>query len=267
MKKALITGVTGQDGAYLAELLLEKGYEVHGIKRRASLFNTDRIDHLYQDPHESDRRFVLHYGDLTDSTNLIRIVQQIEPDEIYNLGAQSHVAVSFDSPEYTANGDALGTLRLLEAIRILGLTDKTKFYQASTSELYGLVQEIPQKETTPFYPRSPYAVAKLYGYWICRNYREAYGFFASNGILFNHESPLRGETFVTRKITRRLARTMEAMVAVLEGTNGKHLTVSSVNKADYVFVNEVSRPVLDLEEEPEDFLANFSVMDIEVRIS
>lgn len=206
MKKALITGVTGQDGAYLAELLLEKGYEVHGIKRRASLFNTDRIDHLYQDPHESDRRFVLHYGDLTDSTNLIRIVQQIEPDEIYNLGAQSHVAVSFDSPEYTANGDALGTLRLLEAIRILGLTDKTKFYQASTSELYGLVQEIPQKETTPFYPRSPYAVAKLYGYWITVNYRESYGMYACNGILFNHESPIRGETFVTRKITRAIAR-------------------------------------------------------------
>ncbi len=206
VKKALITGVTGQDGAYLAELLLEKGYEVHGIKRRASLFNTDRIDHLYQDPHESNRRFVLHYGDLTDSTNLIRIVQQIEPDEIYNLGAQSHVAVSFDSPEYTANGDALGTLRLLEAIRILGLTEKTKFYQASTSELYGLVQEIPQKETTPFYPRSPYAVAKLYGYWITVNYRESYGMYACNGILFNHESPIRGETFVTRKITRAIAR-------------------------------------------------------------
>lgn len=206
MKKALITGVTGQDGAYLAELLLSKGYEVHGVKRRASLFNTDRIDHLYQDPHESDRRFVLHYGDLTDSTNLIRIVQQVEPDEIYNLGAQSHVAVSFESPEYTANGDALGTLRLLEAIRILGLTDKTRFYQASTSELYGLVQEIPQTETTPFYPRSPYAVAKMYGYWITVNYRESYGMYACNGILFNHESPIRGETFVTRKITRAIAR-------------------------------------------------------------
>ncbi len=206
MKRALITGVTGQDGAYLAELLLSKGYEVHGIKRRASLFNTDRIDHLYQDPHVDNRRFILHYGDLTDSTNLIRIVQQVQPDEIYNLGAQSHVAVSFDSPEYTANGDALGTLRLLEAIRILGLEKKTRFYQASTSELYGLVQEIPQKETTPFYPRSPYAVAKLYGYWITVNYRESYGMYACNGILFNHESPLRGETFVTRKITRAVSR-------------------------------------------------------------
>jgi len=205
-KKALITGVTGQDGAYLAELLIGKGYEVHGIKRRASLFNTDRIDHLYQDPHVSDRNFILHYGDLTDSTNLIRIVQAVQPDEIYNLGAQSHVAVSFESPEYTANGDALGTLRLLEAIRILGLEKKTRFYQASTSELYGLVQETPQKETTPFYPRSPYAVAKLYGYWITVNYRESYGMYACNGILFNHESPLRGETFVTRKITRAIAR-------------------------------------------------------------
>ena len=206
MKKALITGVTGQDGAYLAELLLEKGYEVHGIKRRASLFNTDRVDHLYSDPHETNRRFMLHYGDLTDSTNLIRIVQQVQPDEIYNLAAMSHVAVSFEEPEYTANADALGTLRLLEAIRILGLTKKTRFYQASTSELYGLVQEIPQKETTPFYPRSPYAVAKMYAYWITVNYREAYGMYACNGILFNHESPLRGETFVTRKITRALAR-------------------------------------------------------------
>jgi GDPmannose 4,6-dehydratase len=206
MKKALITGITGQDGAYLAELLLGKGYEVHGIKRRASLFNTDRIDHLYQDPHVNSRKFILHYGDLTDSTNLIRIVQQVQPDEIYNLGAQSHVAVSFDSPEYTANADALGTLRLLEAIRILGLEKKTRFYQASTSELYGLVQEIPQKETTPFYPRSPYAVAKLYGYWITVNYRESYGIYACNGVLFNHESPLRGETFVTRKITRAIAR-------------------------------------------------------------
>ena len=205
-KVALITGITGQDGAYLAELLLEKGYEVHGIKRRASLFNTDRIDHLYQDPHEKDRNFILHYGDLTDSTNLIRIVQAIQPDEIYNLAAQSHVAVSFDAPEYTANADALGTLRLLEAIRFLGLQDKTRFYQASTSELYGKVQEIPQTENTPFYPRSPYGVAKLYGYWITVNYREAYGLYACNGILFNHESPIRGETFVTRKITRALAR-------------------------------------------------------------
>lgn len=207
MKKvALITGITGQDGAYLAEFLLNKGYEVHGIKRRASLFNTDRIDHLYQDPHVDHRNFILHYGDLTDSTNLIRIIQQVQPDELYNLGAQSHVAVSFDSPEYTANSDALGALRLLEAIRILGLEKKTRFYQASTSELYGLVQEIPQKETTPFYPRSPYAVAKLYGYWITVNYRESYGMYACNGILFNHESPLRGETFVTRKITRAISR-------------------------------------------------------------
>jgi len=206
MKKALITGITGQDGSYLAEFLLNKGYEVHGIKRRASLFNTDRIDHLYQDPHVSNRNFVLHYGDLTDSTNLIRIVQQVQPDEIYNLAAMSHVAVSFDTPEYTANADGIGTLRLLEAIRLLGLEKKTRFYQASTSELYGLVQETPQKETTPFYPRSPYAVAKLYAYWITVNYREAYGMYACNGILFNHESPLRGETFVTRKITRALAR-------------------------------------------------------------
>ena len=206
MKKALITGITGQDGAYLAELLLEKGYEVHGIKRRSSLFNTDRIDHLYQDPHDSDRRFILHHGDLTDSSSLIRIIQQVQPDEIYNLAAQSHVAVSFEEPEYTANSDALGALRILEAIRILGLGKKTRFYQASTSELYGLVQEIPQKETTPFYPRSPYAVAKLYAYWITVNYREAYGIYACNGILFNHESPIRGETFVTRKITRALAR-------------------------------------------------------------
>lgn len=206
MKRALITGVTGQDGAYLAELLLDKGYEVHGIKRRASLFNTDRIDHLYQDPHEKELRFILHYGDLTDATNLIRIIQTVQPDEIYNLGAQSHVAVSFESPEYTANSDALGTLRILEAVRILGLEKKTRIYQASTSELYGKVQEIPQKETTPFYPRSPYAVAKLYGYWITVNYRESYGMYACNGILFNHESPLRGETFVTRKITRAMAR-------------------------------------------------------------
>tara|TARA_B110000046_G_scaffold75134_2_gene83192 strand:- start:909 stop:1997 length:1089 start_codon:yes stop_codon:yes gene_type:complete len=205
-KVALITGVTGQDGAYLAELLLEKGYTVHGVKRRSSLFNTERIDHLYQDPHEKNRRFHLHYGDLTDSTNLIRIVQETQPHEIYNLAAQSHVMVSFETPEYTANSDALGTLRLLEAIRILKLEKKTKFYQASTSELYGLVQEVPQSETTPFYPRSPYAIAKLYAYWICKNYREAYGIFACNGILFNHESPLRGETFVTRKITRAVAK-------------------------------------------------------------
>jgi len=204
-KVALITGITGQDGSYLAEFLLDKGYEVHGIKRRASLFNTERIDHLYQDPHIADRRLILHHGDLTDSSNLIRIVQQTQPDEIYNLGAQSHVAVSFDSPEYTADVDALGTLRLLEAIRMLGLSKHTRFYQASTSELYGLVQEVPQSEKTPFYPRSPYAVAKLYAYWITVNYREAYGIYACNGILFNHESPRRGETFVTRKITRGLA--------------------------------------------------------------
>lgn len=205
-KVALITGITGQDGAYLAEFLLGKGYEVHGLKRRTSLFNTDRIDHLYQDRHEKGVRFFLHHADMTDSSSLIRVIQQIRPDEIYNLAAQSHVAVSFEEPEYTANSDALGVLRLLEAIRILGLEKKTRFYQASTSELYGLVQETPQKETTPFYPRSPYAVAKLYGYWIVVNYREAYGMYACNGILFNHESPIRGETFVTRKITRALAR-------------------------------------------------------------
>jgi len=205
-KIALITGVTGQDGAYLSELLLSKGYEVHGIKRRSSLFNTERIDHLYQDPHEKNVHFTLHYGDLTDSTNLIRIIQEVQPDEIYNLAAQSHVMVSFETPEYTGNADGLGTLRLLEAIRLLGLTRKTKLYQASTSELYGMVQEVPQSETTPFYPRSPYGVAKLYAYWITVNYREAYGMFAVNGILFNHESPLRGETFVTRKITRGVAK-------------------------------------------------------------
>jgi GDPmannose 4,6-dehydratase len=204
-KTALITGVTGQDGAYLAELLLAKGYQVHGLKRRSSSFNTGRIDHIYQDPHESGAQLHLHYGDMTDSTNLIRIVQEVAPDEIYNLAAQSHVQVSFDTPEYTANADAIGTLRILEAIKILGLTEKTRFYQASTSELYGLVQEVPQRETTPFYPRSPYAAAKLYGYWITVNYREAYGMFASNGILFNHESPIRGETFVTRKITRAVS--------------------------------------------------------------
>ncbi len=206
MKKALITGITGQDGAYLAELLLDKGYEVHGTKRRSSLFNTDRIDHLYQDPHAANRHLVLHYGDLTDSTNLIRIIQEVQPDEIYNLAAMSHVQISFETPEYTANADGIGTLRILEAVRLLGLTKKTRIYQASTSELYGLVQAVPQSETTPFYPRSPYAVAKLYAYWITVNYREAYEMFACNGILFNHESPLRGETFVTRKITRGVAK-------------------------------------------------------------
>lgn len=214
-KKALITGITGQDGSYLAEFLLEKGYEVHGIKRRASSFNTDRIDHLYQDPHEKNRKLHLHYGDLTDTSNLTRIVQQVQPDEIYNLGAQSHVAVSFEAPEYTADVDAIGTLRLLEAIRLLGLQDKTRFYQASTSELYGLVQEIPQRESTPFYPRSPYGVAKLYAYWITKNYREAYGMYACNGVLFNHESPRRGETFVTRKITRGLCNIAQGLQACL----------------------------------------------------
>src|SRR5262245_17781089 len=211
MKRALITGITGQDGAYLAELLLRKGYEVHGIKRRTSLFNTDRIDHLYQDPHVDGRRFILHYGDLTDSMSLTRVIQQVRPDEIYNLAAQSHVAVSFEEPEYTANSDALGTLRILEAIRILGLERRTRFYQASSSELYGRVRETPQRETTPFYPRSPYAVAKLYAYWITVNYREAYGIYACNGILFNHESPRRGETFVTRKITRGLANIAQGL--------------------------------------------------------
>ncbi len=214
-KKALITGVTGQDGSYLAEFLLEKGYEVHGIKRRASLFNTQRVDHIYQDPHVDNKNFILHYGDLTDSSNLTRILQEVQPDEVYNLGAQSHVAVSFESPEYTADVDAMGTLRLLEAIRLLGLEKKTKFYQASTSELYGEVQEIPQKETTPFYPRSPYAVAKMYAYWIVVNYRESYGMFACNGILFNHESPRRGETFVTRKITRGLANIAQGLESCL----------------------------------------------------
>jgi GDPmannose 4,6-dehydratase len=211
MKKALITGVTGQDGSYLAELLLEKGYEVHGIKRRASLFNTERIDHIYQDPHADNKRFFLHYGDLSDTSNLTRILQEVQPDEVYNLGAMSHVAVSFESPEYTADVDGIGTLRLLEAIRFLGLEKKTRFYQASTSELYGLVQETPQRESTPFYPRSPYAVAKLYAYWITVNYREAYGMYACNGILFNHESPRRGETFVTRKITRALANIAQGL--------------------------------------------------------
>lgn len=215
MKKALITGITGQDGSYLAEFLLEKGYEVHGIKRRSSLFNTQRVDHIYQDPHIENARFKLHYGDLTDTSNLVRIISEVQPDEIYNLGAQSHVAVSFESPEYTADVDAIGALRLLEAIRFLGLERKTKFYQASTSELYGLVQEIPQKESTPFYPRSPYAVAKLYAYWITVNYREAYGIYACNGILFNHESPRRGETFVTRKITRGLANIAQGLESCL----------------------------------------------------
>jgi GDPmannose 4,6-dehydratase len=215
VRKALITGVTGQDGSYLAEFLLEKGYEVHGIKRRASSFNTQRVDHIYQDPHVDNRRFVLHYGDLTDSSSLTRIIQEVQPDEIYNLGAQSHVAVSFEAPEYTADVDAMGTLRILEAIRLLGLEKKTRFYQASTSELYGLVQESPQRETTPFYPRSPYAVAKLYAYWITVNYREAYGMYACNGILFNHESPRRGETFVTRKITRGLANIAQGLESCL----------------------------------------------------
>jgi GDPmannose 4,6-dehydratase len=215
MKRALVTGITGQDGAYLAEFLMKKGYEVHGLKRRASSFNTARVDHLYRDPHEEDVRFFMHYGDLTDSTNLIRIIQETQPDEIYNLAAQSHVKVSFETPEYTANVDALGTLRILEAIRILKLENKTRFYQASTSELYGKVQEIPQKETTPFYPRSPYAVAKLYAYWITINYREAYGIYACNGILFNHESPIRGETFVTRKITRALTRRKTGLSGIL----------------------------------------------------
>jgi GDPmannose 4,6-dehydratase len=215
LKRALITGITGQDGSYLAEFLLDKGYEVHGIKRRSSLFNTQRVDHIYEDPHVEHQRFMLHYGDLTDTSNLTRIVQQVQPDEIYNLGAQSHVAVSFESPEYTADVDAMGTLRLLEAVRMLGLQKKTRFYQASTSELYGLVQEIPQKETTPFYPRSPYAVAKMYAYWITVNYREAYGMYACNGILFNHESPRRGETFVTRKITRGLSHIAQGLEACL----------------------------------------------------
>ncbi len=219
MKKALITGITGQDGSYLAEFLLEKGYQVHGIKRRASLFNTQRVDHIYQDPHVDNQNFILHYGDLTDSSNLTRILQEVQPDEVYNLGAQSHVAVSFESPEYTADVDAMGTLRILEAIRLLGLEKKTKFYQASTSELYGLVQEIPQKETTPFYPRSPYAVAKLYAYWITVNYRESYGMFACNGTLFNHESPRRGETFVTRKITRGLANIAQGLEQCLHMGN------------------------------------------------
>ena len=260
MKKALITGVTGQDGAYLSELLLEKGYEVHGLKRRSSLFNTERIDHLYQDPHETDVRFKLHYGDLTDSTNLIRIIQEIQPDEIYNLAAMSHVHVSFDMPEYTANADGIGTLRILEAVRLLGLTQKTKIYQASTSELYGLVQAVPQSETTPFYPRSPYAVAKLYGYWITVNYREAYNMYAVNGILFNHESPLRGETFVTRKITRGVAKIALGMQDTIflgnldakrdwghakDYVEAMYLILQQEKPEDYVIATGITTPVRD----------------------
>ena len=259
-KKALITGITGQDGAYLTELLLSKGYEVHGLKRRSSLFNTERIDHLYQDPHDPDKKLILHYGDLNDSTNLIRIVQQVQPDEIYNLGAMSHVKVSFDTPEYTANADGIGTLRLLEAIRILGLTKKTKIYQASTSELYGLVQAVPQSETTPFYPRSPYAVAKLYAYWITVNYREAYDIFACNGILFNHESPLRGETFVTRKITRAAAKiAMSLQEKIFLGNldaqrdwghakdyvEAMYLILQQDKPEDYVIATGITTPVRD----------------------
>ena len=248
-KKALITGVTGQDGSYLAEFLLEKGYEVHGIKRRASLFNTQRVDHIYQDPHTDNANFILHYGDLTDSSNLTRILQEVQPDEVYNLGAQSHVAVSFESPEYTADVDAMGTLRLLEAIRFLGLEKKTKFYQASTSELYGLVQEIPQKETTPFYPRSPYAVAKMYAYWITVNYRESYGIYACNGILFNHESPRRGETFVTRKITRGLANIAQGLEQCLYMGNMDALRDWGHAK-DYVRMQWMMLQ----QEQPEDFV-------------
>lgn len=249
MKKALITGVTGQDGSYLAEFLLEKGYEVHGIKRRASLFNTQRVDHIFQDPHVDNKNFILHYGDLTDTSNLVRIIQQVQPDEIYNLGAQSHVAVSFEAPEYTADVDAMGTLRILEAIRILGLEKKTRFYQASTSELYGLVQEIPQKETTPFYPRSPYAVAKMYAYWITVNYREAYGMYACNGILFNHESPRRGETFVTRKITRGLANIAQGLDSCLYMGNMDALRDWGHAK-DYVRMQWMMLQ----QDEPEDFV-------------
>ena len=248
-KKALITGVTGQDGSYLAELLLEKGYEVHGIKRRASSLNTQRIDHIYEDPHTDNQNFVLHYGDLTDSSNLTRILSEVQPDEVYNLGAQSHVAVSFESPEYTADVDAMGTLRLLEAIRFLGLEKKTKFYQASTSELYGLVQETPQKETTPFYPRSPYAVAKLYAYWITVNYRESYGMFACNGILFNHESPRRGETFVTRKITRGLCNIAQGLEPCLHMGNMNALRDWGHAK-DYVKMQWMMLQ----QEQPEDFV-------------
>lgn len=249
MKKALITGITGQDGSYLAELLLEKGYEVHGIKRRSSLFNTQRVDHIYQSPHVEHRNFILHYGDLSDSSNLTRIIQQVQPDEVYNLGAQSHVAVSFESPEYTADVDAMGTLRLLEAIRLLGLEKKTRFYQASTSELYGLVQETPQRETTPFYPRSPYAVAKLYAYWITVNYREAYGMYTCNGILFNHESPRRGETFVTRKITRGLANIAQGLDKCLYMGNIDALRDWGHAK-DYVYMQWLMLQ----QEQPEDFV-------------
>lgn len=260
MKKALITGVTGQDGSYLAELLLEKGYEVHGIKRRASSFNTQRVDHIYQDPHSDNKNFILHYGDLTDSSNLTRILQEVQPDEVYNLGAQSHVAVSFESPEYTADVDAMGTLRLLEAIRFLGLEKKTRFYQASTSELYGLVQETPQKETTPFYPRSPYAVAKLYAYWITVNYRESYGMYACNGILFNHESPRRGETFVTRKITRGLANISQGLESCLFMGNMDALRDWGHAK-DYVRMQWMMLQ----QDEPEDFViatgVQYSVRD------
>lgn len=248
-KVALITGVTGQDGSYLAELLLEKGYEVHGIKRRSSLFNTQRVDHIYQDPHTKNRNFILHYGDLSDSSNLVRLIQQIQPDEIYNLGAQSHVAVSFESPEYTADVDALGALRLLEAIRLLGLEKKTRFYQASTSELYGLVQESPQKESTPFYPRSPYAVAKLYAYWITVNYRESYGIYACNGILFNHESPRRGETFVTRKVTRGLANIAQGLETCLYMGNIDALRDWGHAK-DYVYMQWLMLQ----QSQPEDFV-------------
>ncbi|MGV6857553.1 MAG: GDP-mannose 4,6-dehydratase [bacterium] len=259
-KKALITGVTGQDGSYLAEFLLEKGYEVHGIKRRSSLFNTQRIDHIYEDPHVDNQRFILHYGDLTDSSNLTRIIQEVQPDEIYNLGAQSHVAVSFDSPEYTADVDALGSLRILEAVRLLGLEKKTRFYQASTSELFGKVQEIPQKETTPFYPRSPYAVAKMYSYWITVNYREAYGMYACNGILFNHESPRRGETFVTRKITRGLANIAQGLETCLYMGNLNALRDWGHTK-DYVRMQWMMLQ----QEEPDDFViatgVQYSVRD------
>ena len=260
MKKALITGITGQDGSYLAELLLEKGYAVHGIKRRASLFNTQRVDHIYEDPHVDNQHFILHYGDLTDSSNLTRILQEVQPDEVYNLGAQSHVAVSFEAPEYTADVDAMGTLRLLEAIRFLGLEKKTRFYQASTSELYGLVQEIPQKETTPFYPRSPYAVAKLYAYWITVNYRESYGIYACNGILFNHESPRRGETFVTRKITRGLANIAQGLEKCLYMGNLDALRDWGHAK-DYVRMQWMMLQ----QEQPEDFViatgVQYSVRD------
>lgn len=258
MKKALITGITGQDGAYLTELLLSKDYEVHGIKRRSSLFNTERIDHLYKDPHAPNRRLILHYGDLTDSTNLIRIIQEVQPDEIYNLAAMSHVQVSFETPEYTANADGIGTLRILEAVRLLGLTDKTKVYQASTSELYGLVQAVPQSETTPFYPRSPYAVAKLYAYWITVNYREAYNMFACNGILFNHESPLRGETFVTRKITRATAKIALGLQDILylgnlsakrdwghakDYVEGMYLILQQEKPEDFVLATGITREI------------------------